>query len=190
MQNDRILGIDINSDGLKDAILTLIEDEGPQIITRSDRADARALLVLLGGKNGKYRVSSFAKDVLLCASCAGMMGRFESEEQGSIYYERNVFIVSWVSGSRDSVDATLNFGFDAKLNKFVLLSDEVDNRDRVEGTSVVTRRDFVAGTKTVIKMVFSDTETKEIILNTAKIDKQVIPIEAVKYIDYLPSWKQ
>lgn len=191
LQNDRILGIDIDGDGMKDAILTLIEDEGPQIITWPGyRADARALLVLLGEKNSKYRRSSFAKDVLLCASCAGMMGRFESEEQGSIYYEGNVFSVRWVSGSRNSVDATLNFGFNPDLKQFVLLSDEVDNRDRVEGTNVDTRRNFVAGTKTVSRMVFSDTEAKEIILKNTKIDKKVIPIEAVKYIDYLPSWKQ
>lgn len=190
LQNDRILGIDIDGDGMKDAILTLIEDEGPQIISRPGyRADARALLVLLGEKNGRYRRSSFAKDVLLCASCAGMMGRFESEEQGSIYFEKNTFIVSWISGSSEIVDVTLNFGFNPDLKQFVLLSETVENRNRNVGAFTLTERDFVAGTKTVSGESFAGEslasgQRKNIPPKTTKIEKQVIPIEAVKYYDY------
>lgn len=173
LQDHRIVDIDIDRDGFKDAILTLLEDEHLQ---KGDlpypQNDERAVLVLLGDKNGKYRLSSFAKNAILCASCAGMMGSFGSREPGIILFADKVFSVGWISGSRDTVGVELNYGFDAKLGKFVLLSDRVDKTDRVEGKSIITKRDFVAGTKTVDGKV-------------SKMGKKVIPIESVKYYDYL-----
>lgn len=173
LQDHRIVDIDIDRDGFKDAILTLIEDERLQ---KGDppypHIDERAVLVLLGDKNGKYRRSSFAKNAILCASCAGMMGSFGSKEPDVILFVDNVFSVGWISGSRDTVDVELNYGFDTKLRKFVLLSDRVEKTDRVEGKSTITKRDFVAGTKTVDGKVF-------------KLETKVIPIESVKYYDYL-----
>lgn len=172
LQEHRILGVDIDGNGTKDAILTLIEDEGPQIITRpGDRAEARALLVLLGEKDGKYRRSSFAKDVLLCASCAGMMGSFGSKEPDVILYDNGVFSIGWWSGSRHTLYVEMSFGFDAKLNQFVLLFDSIERTDRNEGKSTTTKRDFVVGTETTDGKV-------------SKIEKRVIPIDAVKYYDY------
>lgn len=168
------MGVDLDGDGIKDAILTLIEDEHLQ---KGDlpypHIDERAVLVLLGDKNGKYRRSSFAKNAILCASCAGMMGKFGSKEQGVILHEngKNIFTIGWFSGSRDTVNVGLHFGFDATLKQFVLLSDRVEKADRVEGKSTTTHRDFVTGTQTVDGKV-------------SKIEKKVIPIESVKYYDY------
>ena len=172
LQNQRILDIDLDKDGAKDAILTVIEDAQLQKGDRPEADDERAVLVLLGDKTGKYRLSSFAKNAILCGSCAGMMGRFGSQEQGTITYDGNVLSVTWMSGSRDSVDVDLTFGFDAKLKQFVLLSDSVDKRDRVVGKSTTITRDFVSGIKTVNGQV-------------SKIDKKLVPLEAVKYYDYL-----
>ena len=172
LQDDRLLDIDINGDGIKDAILTAIEDKNSNKGDLPDVDDERALLVLLGDKQGKYDRISFAKNAILCGSCAGMMGTFGSEAPGVILYEDNAFIVGWTSGSRDTVDIGLRFIFDAKSKSFVLLSDRVEKADRVEGKSVTTRRNFFAGTQTVGEKV-------------SKIDKKVIPLEAVKYYDYL-----
>lgn len=176
LQEQRIIDADIDGNGTKDAILTLIEDERLNKGDIPSDDDERALLVLLGDKNGKYQRSSFAKNVLLCASCAGMMGMFESKEQGTIHYdhEHNVFSILWLSGSRDSVDVDIRFGFNVQLKQFVLLSDSLEKRDRVQGKSTITKRDFVAGTKTVDGKV-------------SKLEKRIIPIEAVKYFDYLNS---
>lgn len=174
LQNQRILDIDIDGDGTNDAILTLIEDERLQKGDILADDDERALLVLLGDKKGGYRRSSFAKNAILCASCAGMMGKFGSKEQGVILYEneKNIFTIGWTSGSRDTVNVGLHFDFDAKSKQFVLLSDRVEKADRVEGKSTTTYRDFVTGTQTVDGKV-------------SRIEKKVIPIESVKYYDYL-----
>lgn len=174
LQNQRILDIDIDGDGTNDAILTMIEDEQLQKGDILADDDERALLVLLGDKKGGYRRSSFAKNVILCASCAGMMGKFGSKEQGVILYEneKNIFTIGWTSGSRETVNVGLHFGFDAKSKQFILLSDRVEKADRVEGKSTTTYRDFVTGAQTVDGKV-------------SRIEKKVIPIESVKYYDYL-----
>lgn len=172
LQKDRILDIDIDRDGNKDAILTLIEDEHLKKGDLPDIDEERALLVLLGDKNGKYRRSSFAKNAILCASCAGMMGSGNNKEPGEIRYADNVFTIGWISGSRDTVDVELTFGFNAQLKQFVLVSDSMEKRDRLAGESRVTKRDFVAGTKTV--------DSK-----TSKIEKKVLPLEKLKFYNYL-----
>jgi hypothetical protein len=186
LQDHRILDADIDGDSAKDAILTLIEDKHQQ---KGDIAnphmEERAVLVLLGDKTGKYRRSSFAKNAILCASCAGMMGSGDNKEPGEIRYANNVFTIGWISGSRDTVDVELSFSFNAKLKQFVLLSDRVEKRDRLAGESRITKRDFVAGTKTVSGTVFSGDTEKPLAPKVTKIDRLVIPIEAVKYYDYL-----
>ena len=171
LQGDRLLDIDINGDGIKDAILTAIEDKNLIKGDLQDIDDERALLVLLGDKQGKYERVSFAKNAILCASCAGMMGTFGSQEPGGVLYADNLFTIIWMSGSRNTVDVELNFRFDPKLKQFVLVSDTVEKRQRISGISTITKRDFERGTQSVDG-------------KASKIDKKVILLEAVKYYDY------
>lgn len=173
LQNGRILDIDINGDGTNDAILTLIEDERQQKGDISNPIiDERALLVLLGDKDGKYRRLSLAKNVLLCGSCAGMRTSSDDVEPGGILYSNNILTIDWFVAPGDSVLVKLHFGFDKKLKQFVLLSDEVEKMYRYTGKSTITRRDFVVGIKNVDGKV-------------SAIDKQAIPMEMVKYSNYL-----
>lgn len=172
LQDRRIVDVDIDGDDVKDAILTVIEDKNLNNGDLPEIDEERALLVLLGDKTGKYRRLSFAKNALLCASCAGTMGSFGSKEPDVMLYEGNSFVVGWVAGSRDAVDVELRFQFDKKLQQFVLFSDRVEKIDRIGGVSIVTKRDFRSGTQTVGGKV-------------SKIEKKVIPLEAVKYYDYL-----
>lgn len=172
LQDGRILDVDIDGDGIKDAMLTVIEDDNLKKGDLPEVINERALLILIGNKEGTYLRLSFAKNALLCASCAGMMGSFGSKEPDVILYDGGTFTIGWIAGSRNTLDAEINFRFDPKLNQFMLVSDSVEKRDRVGGISTVTKRDFQAGTRTVDGKV-------------SRMEKKVIPIEAVKYYDYL-----
>ena len=173
LQKSRIVDIDINGDGAKDAISTLIEDKQLQMGDISNQhIEERALLVLLGDKDGHYHRSSLAKNVLLCASCAGMMGTFGDAEPGEMLYENKMLTISWIAGSRDTVDVILNFRFDEASQQFVLSNDKVEKTDRTVGGGAVVIRDFVAGTRTVDGKV-------------STMDKKTIPMDSVKYYDYL-----
>jgi hypothetical protein len=173
LQKSRIVDVDINGDGAKDAILTLIEDKQLQKGDISNQhVEECALLVLLGDKDGHYHRSSLAKNVLLCVSCAGMMGTIGDAEPGEILYENKMLTISWIAGSRDTVEVILNFRFDGTSQQFVLSDDKVEKTDRNVGGGTVVIRDFVAGTRTVDGKV-------------STMEKKATPMDSVKYYDYL-----
>jgi len=161
---------DIDSDGTQDAMLITIEDPS---IKENDRRTAgnRILTVLMGGENGGLKRTSVATDLLLCETCGGMLAGFGDAEAYIGYKEDNKLHINWLQGSRISLEMTLIFDYDSNAKSLVLISDEVDRKDRNAGTNTIVHRDFAVGTKTV------DSKSEQ-------MEKKLILIDSVRFLDY------
>jgi hypothetical protein len=140
---------DLNGDGRPDAVVSLRQYPTPD--TREDQeGHPRALLILFADASGGYYQQTLATRLLPCATCLGMLGAYaEANSPVNIAIAAGKLRIGWLQGSREAVEVSLVFGYDAALRSFRLLQDDVSRVDRVLGREIHTVRDLVAGKITV-----------------------------------------
>lgn len=133
-EEQRVEG-DLDDDGRADLVLVLVGVEG-------EGGDARALLVQLADGDGGFRALVFAPDVLPCVSCMGLLGGTRSESY-EVAIEDGKLLLWWSRGSREMVEASLTFAYDAERQSMRLVQDEVITTDRALGDEQVVARDWL-----------------------------------------------
>src|SRR6185503_1137389 len=85
--------------------------------------------------------------LLLCSTCAGMLGDPAGGGNIQINIQRNVIVISQQSGSRFAYDQTLRFRYDSATKRFLLIGEDFENRDRATGTTVKESTNHLTGLK-------------------------------------------
>lgn len=171
---------DLNGDSRPDVALKLIEDLPEETAEGTLNIRYRALLVLFRTETGKLHRAASAARLLQCTGCGGMLG---NPGGGDITIEKGVIIVSQLSGSRESTDLTQRFRYDARLKRFVLIGEDIENRDRLTGESTSESSNFLTGVK-IIKKTRLDKSGEREILVSSKTERIPIAKRFIEDIDY------
>lgn len=155
---------DLDKNGSEDVVLELIEDvpaeEDGALVDR-----ARALVVLLAEKGGTLRRAGASNQVLYCTACVGMMGG----GGGSVVkIQKGVILVDQLSGSREVRNTLLRFRYDAKDGRFVLIGQDVTDRDRLTGESTTVSTNTLTGTRITEQRKYDEKKDKEVLLSSKK----------------------
>lgn len=136
---------DLNGDGRPDAAVSLL----PRPVTGKgeDKEELpRALLILFADPSGGYRRQALAERLLPCTTCLGMMGSYgETASPIEMSISDGRLQIGWLKGSRETVEVSLEFGYDRALGDLRLLREDICRVDRVLGGEMRTARDFVTG---------------------------------------------
>jgi hypothetical protein len=131
---------DLNGDQRPDTVLQLIETgENP------DRP--RSLMVLLATASGWQKLAQAPK-LLLCASCAGMLGTPDGSHI-KLEIKEDILVVSQLAGSRGAVQTTHRFWIDRNSQQFVCIGEDINPYDRANGNAINDSRNFLTGKRIV-----------------------------------------
>lgn len=145
---------DLNGDGKADLALKLVQEKSlthPAI----PAARQRALVILLGGMTDHWRRAALAAKLLQCTACGGALYGIKDTPVHVAIVNR-VLIVKQDHGSRNVVEQTFRFRYEAKLDKFLLIGVDLADRDRSTGALVEESTNFVTGQKVVTTARFDE----------------------------------
>jgi hypothetical protein len=182
-ETDDVLTGDLNSDGLADRVLRLVQDLPLETADHVPRTRFRALIVLLARPEGGYSVAAATTKLLLCSTCAGIRGDPASGGNIQIRVERGVIVVQQQSGSRFSYDHTTRFRFDRATNRFLLIGEDFDNNDTATGDRTVDSSNYLTGVRVTRKYRYDKRRDQEQLVSTktARIPRQQKFIEDFDY---------
>lgn len=155
---------DLNGDSKPDLVVKLIEDKPAEDKEGVAVDRYRALLILLRTDGGKLRRVAAADRLLMCTTCGGML----SDPSGAnvqIEIAKGVIVIDQLRGSRESVNTTLRFRYDPKLNRFALIGEDVEMRDRATGATTRESSNFLTGVKLTEKYRYDERTDKEILVS-------------------------
>jgi hypothetical protein len=135
---------DLNKDAVPDAVLRLVEDVPAEAADGTYNARYRALVILLAKPGGGFKRAAVASRLLGCTLCAGVLG---DPAGGNVQLDikNGVLNVHQLSGSREATDLTQRFRYDAGVRRFVLIGEDVENYDRLEGGGSSVSTNYVTG---------------------------------------------
>jgi hypothetical protein len=141
---------DLNRDGAADSVLRLVEDLPTEGADGVYNARHRALVILLAKPGGGLRRAAVATKLLGCTLCAGALG---DPEGGNIQIEikSGVLNVHQLSGSRESTDLTQRFRHDAASGRFLIIGQDVETYDRLEGGGTSESNNYLTGVRVTRK---------------------------------------
>jgi hypothetical protein len=148
--DDKLTG-DLNGDGKEDRLLRLVEDKPLTAPDDTPNTRYRALVILLAKDGGGFTSSVATTRLLLCSTCAGMLGDPSGGGNIQINIQRNVIVVSQQSGSRFAYDKTLRFRFDPATKRFLLIGEDFENNDRATGAITRESSNYLTGLKITSK---------------------------------------
>ena len=172
---------DLNADNQPDAVVQLIEDK-PEKNNKGEYQDRyRVLLILLKSRDGKFQRGAVAVNLLQCTGCGGILG--SGGTGADLKIEKGVLIVSQLSGSREMREITQRFRFDPVAKRFVLIGQDVAERDRATGKSTTFSTNFLTGKQVIEKTRYNQKTDKEVTVSktTKIVPKAKKFIEAVDY---------
>ena len=135
---------DLNRDGVPDKVLRLVEDIAVERPDGVYNTRYRALVVLLARPGGGLARAAVATRLLGCTLCAGALG---DPEGGNITIDikNGVLNVHQLSGAREATDLTQRFRQDTATGRFVLIGQDVETYDRLEGGSDSVSTNYLTG---------------------------------------------
>ncbi|MDT5295490.1 MAG: hypothetical protein QOJ76_2370 [Acidobacteriota bacterium] len=142
---------DLNRDAAPDAVLRLVEDVPAEASDGTYNTRYRALVILLAKPGGGYRRAAVASRLLGCTLCAGVLG---DPAGGNVQLDikNGVLNVHQLSGSREATDLTQRFRYDAGAGRFLLIGEDVENYDRLEGGGTSVSTNYLTGVRVEKKM--------------------------------------
>jgi hypothetical protein len=123
-------------------------------------------MVLFREADGRLLRAGFSASLLLCTRCYGMLGGEDGNV--SITIEKGVLIVNQLWGSRDAVDQTHRFRYDDRPGRFLLIGQDIENRDRMSGHSTLESSNYLTGEQVTEKRTFTEEGTEEVVLSTTR----------------------
>jgi hypothetical protein len=176
---------DLNKDSLADVALKLIEDKPAQDGENLPLNRRRLLLVLFKGKDGKFSRVAVA-DRLLQDTCDG--GAFHAFCTGpaNVRIQNGILIVNQDHGSRNVIEDTFRFRYEALDKRFVLIGlDKVDS-DRLTGVTISRSTNFLTGEQILQRSRFSESKGRNFTESSVKqrVPRQKVFIEQVDHEKY------
>ena len=173
---------DLNKDGVPDKILRLVEDIPVEGKDGTYNTRYRALVILFGQPGGGFKRAAVATKLLGCTLCAGVLG---DPEGGNIQLDikNGVLNVHQLSGSREATDLTQRFRYDPASARFLLIGQDVETYDRLEGGGTSESTNYLTGVR-VTKKTKATREGRDpsvISDKTARVPLQRRFIEDVDY---------
>lgn len=137
---------DLNKDGVPDKVLRLVEDLPIEGKDGTYNTRYRALVILFGHPGGGFRRAAVATKLLGCTLCAGVLG---DPEGGNIQVEikNGVLNVNQLSGSREATDLTQRFRYDPASTRFLLIGQDMNEYDRLEGGGTSASTNYLTGVR-------------------------------------------
>lgn len=166
---------DLNRDKLADAALVLVENK-----TAGDDEDGaptrqRALVVLLREGKG-WRRAGFNGSILLGTHDGGAFyGVVETPVDVQI--KKGILLINLESGSRDILDTTHKFRFDAKRGAFLFIGFDSVDHDRLSTDVTTISTNFLTGVRKTTVLTGDDDKGKTKI---ARVSKKLRTLESVK----------
>jgi hypothetical protein len=139
---------DLNGDGLPDYALKMVEDKPAKDKDDIATERARALVVALAGKDGKFTRAAVADRLLQCTRCGGAFyGVVESP--ANVKIEKGVIVLDQDHGSRDLTNTTYRFRYDPDARNFVLIGFDYADADRLTAQVVSESTNYLTGVRKV-----------------------------------------
>lgn len=166
---------DLNNDGQADRVIQIAE-------AGEARNQQRSLLLLQSTATGWNQIATAPK-LLLCSSCAGMMGTTNGTHI-RLTIKDGILIVDQFSGSRAILSITHRFWIDENSQKVVLIGEDLSLFDRILNNNINDSRNFLTGKRIVNeyrrdgKKPFTRSQTFKVSRELSTIES--IDIEAVK----------
>ncbi|HEX3558891.1 MAG TPA: hypothetical protein VHU19_06795 [Pyrinomonadaceae bacterium] len=141
---------DLNKDGVPDKVLRLVEDIALEGKDGTYNTRYRALVILFGQTGDGFKRAAVATKLLSCTLCAGALG---DPEGGNIQVEikNGVLNVNQLSGSREATDLTQRFRYDPASTRFLLIGQDVNEYDRLEGGGTSESTNYLTGLRVTKK---------------------------------------
>ena len=160
---------DLNKDSMADVVLQLIEKQ------EGNQNPKRMLLVLLKQKNGKYKKSAVAKNLILCQGCGGVIGG-----GADVKIEKGILLVSQLSGSREATNILHRFRYESRAKRFRLIGEDRNDFDRLELTSERTSTNYLTGRQIITISKGGENDVKETV-KKKRVSRKRIYLEDVSY---------
>jgi hypothetical protein len=134
---EKMIAADLNGDQHPDRLL--------QVIESGDRyGRKRSLIVLLGSKSGSTQLA-IAPNLLFASGTGGVIEGIRLE------VDKNVLVVRQLAGSRSAISIIHRFWIDRNSQQLVLIGEDINPYDRVNGNEVRDSRNFLTGKRIVEK---------------------------------------
>lgn len=173
---------DLNNDSVPDTALKLIEKPTADYDKDNPPSRSRVLLVLFKNSAGAFERTATAKNLLQCTGCGGAFyGVVEAPSEVSIV--KGVLIVKQDGGSRNVVENTFKFRYDAGAKKFRLTGYDTTDRDRATGATTTESTNYLTGVKITETFQYSKKLGKDRKQGTkqTKIVRSPQYLEAINY---------
>jgi hypothetical protein len=173
---------ELNKDAQPDKVLRLVEDKPVESADGTYNERSRALIIIFGKAGGGFTRAAVATRLLGCTLCAGMLG---DPEGGNISIEikNGVLNVSQLSGSREATDLTQRFRYDAVLKRFVLIGEDIEDYDRLEGGGTNVSTNYLTGVR-VTKKVGPIREGRDQAIISNKTTRVSVKRRFIEDVDY------
>lgn len=133
---EKIFSADLNGDQRPDQML--------QVIESGDRyGRKRTLIVLLNGTSGWTQLA-IAPNLLFASGMGGVIENIRLEVQAN-----NVLVVKQLAGSRSAISLIHRFWIDRNSQRLVLIGEDMNPYDRVNGNEIMDSRNYLTGKRTV-----------------------------------------
>lgn len=177
---------DLNKDSLPDIALKLIEDKPVKDKDEENLENRRRVLIILFKDNsGKFSRVAVA-DRLLQGTCDGGAFHMFCTAPANVKIEDGILIVNQDRGSRNVVETTFRFRYDAAEKRFVLIGLDRKNRDRLNGGISAKSTNFLTGEQIIERSRFSERKGDYVRKSTVKkrVPKETLFIEQVDHEKY------
>jgi len=172
---------DLNGDGRTDVALKLVQAQThPSADGPTERQ--RALLILLRESKDQWRRAALATKLLQCTTCGSALYGLQ-KAPAAIAIQKGTLIVKQDHGSRNLLEQTFRFRYEAKIDKFLLIGVDLTDRDRATGALVEESTNLLTGQKTVTKAQF-DKRAQKYVTSSSSRSRVSVPPAAIENIDY------
>jgi len=164
---------DVNSDGVADHVLKLIEDK-PSVDKDGTGVDrSRAMVIVFAEKDGSLSLATIADSLLQCTACGGAFyGAMDAPANVTI--EKGVIVVRQDHGSRWVTELTYRFRYDGETGKFMLIGFDYSSRDRANGDGASESTNYLTG-----KRITTTGKGKRTVTRNTVVAKKSYSIEEV-----------
>ncbi len=132
---EKMMAADLNGDQNPDRVLQVIE-------SGNGYGRKRSLIVLLGRQSGSTQLA-IAPNLLFASGTGGVIENIRLE------VDNNVLVVRQLAGSRNAISIIHRFWIDRNSQRLVLIGEDVNPYDRVNGNEIKDSRNYLTGKRIV-----------------------------------------
>ena len=171
----------LKADSVEDVVLQLMEDKPDENAKGEFQDRYLALVIVSKAPDGRYHRAAVAGKLIQCTGCGGVLG---GPGGADLKIVKGVLLVSQLSGSREATDHLWRIRYDARTGRFLLIGEDINQYDRVTGSSVVTSINYLTGQQVVESKQFNEKLDKYVTQGKPKktpVGKKQITIEEIDY---------